>query len=113
MKESVSGCPLEEAMRILGGRWRIVLVYYLLDGPMRFSDLRRAMPNISQRMLTLDLRALEQAGLVTRTIYPEVPPKVEYSLTDEGRRLKALVDLMGEAGERLTAHQQRQQKQAA
>lgn len=110
MKESVSGCPLEEAMRILGGRWRIVLVYYLLDGPMRFSDLRRAMPNISQRMLTLDLRALEQAGLVKRTIYPEVPPRVEYSLTDEGRRLKALVDLMGEAGERLTA---RQQKQAA
>ena len=76
MKESVSGCPLEEAMRILGGRWRIVLVYYLLDGPMRFSDLRRAMPNISQRMLTLDLRALEKAGLVTRTIYPAVPPTV-------------------------------------
>lgn len=108
MKESVSGCPLEEAMRVLGGRWRIVLVYYLLDGPMRFSDLRRAMPNISQRMLTLDLRALEKAGLVTRTIYPAVPPKVEYSLTAEGRRLKPLVDLMGEVGERLTAQQQKQ-----
>lgn len=113
MKESVSGCPLEEAMRVLGGRWRIVLIYYLLDGPMRFSDLRRVMPSISQRMLTLDLRALEQVGLVTRTVYPEVPVKVEYSLTEEGRRLKALVDLMGEVGERLIAHQQRAQKQAA
>lgn len=113
MKESVSGCPLEEGMRILGGRWRIVLIYYLLDGPMRFSDLRRAMPNISQRMLTLDLRALEKVGLVKRTIYPAVPPKVEYSLTAEGRRLKKLVDLMGEAGERLTAYQQQTQKHAA
>lgn len=111
MKESVSGCPLEEAMRVLGGRWRIVLVYYLLDGPMRFSELRRAMPNISQRMLTLDLRALEKVGLVTRTIYPAVPPKVEYSLTAEGRRLRALIDLMGEVGERLTNYQQ--QRQAA
>jgi DNA-binding HxlR family transcriptional regulator len=113
MKESVSGCPLEEAMRILGGRWRIVLIYYLLDGPMRFSDLRRAMPNISQRMLTLDLRALEQVGLVTRTVYPEVPVKVEYSLTEEGRRLKTLVDLMGDVGERLIVYQQNQPEQKA
>ena len=91
MKESVSGCPLEEAMRVLGGRWRIVLIYYLLDGPMRFSDLRRAMPNISQRMLTLDLRALEKVGLVKRTIYPAVPPKVEYSLTEFGQTLEDLL----------------------
>lgn len=101
MKESVSGCPLEEAMRVLGGRWRIVLVYYLLDRPMRFSDLRRAMPNISQRMLTLDLRALEEAGLVQRRILPGIPPGTEYSLTAEGLRLCELVDLLGEIGERI------------
>lgn len=101
MKESVSGCPLEEAMRVLGGRWRIVLVYYLLDGPMRFSDLRRAMPNISQRMLTLDLRALEEVGLVRRRLLPGIPPGMEYSLTGEGQRLRSLVDLLGEVGERL------------
>jgi len=101
MKESVSGCPLEEAMRVLGGRWRIVLVYYLLDGPMRFSDLRRAMPNISQRMLTLDLRALEDVGLVQRRLLPGIPPGTEYSLTGEGQRLRSLVDLLGEVGERL------------
>lgn len=105
MKESVSGCPLEEAMRLLGGRWRIVLVYYLLEGKMRFSDLRRAMPQISQRMLTLDLRALEKAGLVARTVYPEVPVRVEYELTAEGRRLRPLVDLLGEVGDRLAKAQ--------
>lgn len=101
MKESISGCPLEEGMRVLGGRWRIILVYYLLDGPMRFSDLRRAMPNISQRMLTLDLRALEDVGLVQRRLLPGIPPGMEYSLTGEGQRLRSLVDLLGEVGERL------------
>ncbi|SEE61232.1 transcriptional regulator, HxlR family [Rhizobiales bacterium GAS191] len=101
MKESVSGCPVEEAMRLLGGRWRIVLIYYLLEGPKRFSDLRRSMPNISQRMLTLDLRALEELGIVSRTAYPEVPVRVEYKLTTEGRRLRKLVDVLGELGERL------------
>jgi DNA-binding HxlR family transcriptional regulator len=95
-------------MRLLGGRWRIVLVYYLLDGPKRFSDLRRAMPRISQRMLTLDLRALEEAGLVNRTVYPEVPVRVEYELTTEGQRLRALVDVLGEVGERLWKQGQRQ-----
>ena len=60
MKDNVSGCAVEEAMRLLGGRWRIVLLSYLMAGPKRFSEIRRAVPNISQRMLTLDLRALER-----------------------------------------------------
>mgnify|MGYP003621023243 FL=1 len=77
MKDNVSGCAVEEAMRLLGGRWRVVLLSYLMAGPKRFSEIRRAVPNISQRMLTLDLRALEEAGLLTRTIYAEVPVKVE------------------------------------
>lgn len=101
MKESVSGCPLEDAMRLLGGRWRIVLVYYLLEGPKRFSELRRLMPRISQRMLTLDLRALEEAGLVQRTVYPEVPVRVEYALTEEGQALHELVEVLDRVGQRL------------
>jgi len=101
MKESVSGCPLEDAMRLLGGRWRIVLVYYLLEGPKRFSELRRLMPRISQRMLTLDLRALEEAGLVQRTVYPEVPVRVEYALTEEGQALEELVEVLDRLGQRL------------
>ena len=72
MKESVTGCSIEEAMRLLGGRWRLLLVSYLVDGPKRFNALRRDVPHISQRMLTLDLRALEEAGLVARTVYPVV-----------------------------------------
>lgn len=81
-------------MRLLGGRWRLLLVSYLLDGPKRFSELRRDVPGISQRMLTLDLRALEDAGLVRRTVFPEVPVKVEYQLTEDGMRLQPVVAVM-------------------
>ena len=98
MKRTATGCSVEEAMRLLGGRWRLLLVSYLMDGPKRFNDLRRDVPGISQRMLTLDLRALEQAGLVLRTIYPEVPVKVEYRLTIDGERLRPVVEVMREFG---------------
>lgn len=98
MKTSATGCSVEEAMRMLGGRWRLLLVSYLLDGPKRFSDLRRDMPGISQRMLTLDLRALEDAGFVRRTVYPEVPVRVEYDLTADGDRLRPVVEVMREFG---------------
>jgi len=98
MKKNVSGCSVEEAMHLLGGRWRLLLVSYLLDGPKRFNELRRDMPNISQRMLTLDLRALEDAGLVTRTVYPQVPVKVEYRLSEDGERLRKVVEVVKEFG---------------
>lgn len=98
MKTSATGCSVEESMRLLGGRWRLLLVSYLLDGPKRFSDLRRYMPGISQRMLTLDLRALEDAGLVRRTVYPEVPVRVEYDLSADGDRLRPVVETMREFG---------------
>jgi DNA-binding HxlR family transcriptional regulator len=88
-------------MLVLGGRWRAVLIYYLLEGPKRFSDLRKHVPNISQRMLTLDLRTLEGAGLITRTVYAEVPPRVEYELTAEGRSLRCVVDELRKWGIRL------------
>ncbi|WP_322045529.1 helix-turn-helix domain-containing protein [Paraburkholderia sp. J67] len=98
MKQSATGCSVEESMRLLGGRWRLLLVSYLLDGPKRFNDLRRDMPGISQRMLTLDLRALEEAGLVLRTVFPEVPVRVEYRLTEDGLRLLPVVEVMREFG---------------
>ncbi|WP_314402196.1 winged helix-turn-helix transcriptional regulator [Stenotrophomonas rhizophila] len=98
MKDNVSGCSVEEAMRLLGGRWRLLIASYLLDGAKRFNDLRRDMPAISQRMLTLDLRALEEAGLIRRTVYPTVPVKVEYALTDDGRRLQPVVEVMKDFG---------------
>lgn len=98
MKHNVTGCSVEEAMRLLGGRWRLLLVSYLLDGPKRFNELRRDVPGISQRMLTLDLRALEEVGLIKRTVYPTVPVKVEYELTEDGNRLRPVVDVMQEFG---------------
>lgn len=98
MKKNVSGCSVEEAMHLLGGRWRLLLVSYLLEGPKRFNDLRRDIPHISQRMLTLDLRALEAAGMVLRTVYPEVPVRVEYQLTEEGQRLRKVVEVIKEFG---------------
>lgn len=98
MKDNVSGCSVEEAMRMLGGRWRLLITSYLLEGPKRFNALRRDMPAISQRMLTLDLRALEQAGLLKRTVFPTVPVTVEYELTEDGRRLEPVVEVMREFG---------------
>lgn len=94
MKKNVSGCSVEEAMRVIGGRWRLLLVSYLLDGSKRFNELRRDMPEISQRVLTAELRALEEAGLVTRTVYPEVPPRVEYCLSADGARLRPVVEVV-------------------
>lgn len=98
MKESATGCSVEESMRLLGGRWRLLIVSYLLDGPKRFNDLRRDVPGISQRMLTLDLRALEDAGLVKRTVFAEVPVRVQYELTADGERLRPVVAVMQEFG---------------
>ena len=94
MKKNVSGCSVEEAMRVIGGRWRLLLVSYLLEGSKRFNELRRDMPEISQRVLTAELRALEDAGLVIRTVYPEVPPRVEYCLSTDGDRLRPVVDVV-------------------
>ncbi|MDF2601586.1 MAG: transcriptional regulator [Methylobacterium brachiatum] len=94
----MTGCSVEHAMHLLGGRWRLLLVSYLIDGPKRFNELRRDMPGISQRMLTLDLRALEAAGLIKRTVYPTTPVKVDYALTEDGLRLKKVVAVVQEFG---------------
>ena len=98
MKNTVSGCPVEEAMHLLGGRWRLLIASYLVDGPKRFNELRRLVPGISQRMLSLDLRALEEARIISRTVYPTVPVKVEYALTQDGQRLNKVVTVVEEFG---------------
>ena len=95
MKDVVSQCPIEEAMRLLSGRWPTLLVYYLKNGTKRFSDLRRDNPTISHRMLTLELRKLEEAGVVRRTVHPGYPLRVDYALTPAGMRLMPLIDALG------------------
>ena len=98
MKDNISGCSVEEAMTVLGGRWRMLIISFLIERPMRFNELRRAIPNISQRMLTLELRFLEEEGFINREVFAEVPVKVEYSLTEDGKKLNSLVDVLKEIG---------------
>lgn len=99
-------------MRLIGGRWRLLLVSYLLDGSKRFNALRRDMPQISQRVLTLELRALEQAGLIERTVYAEIPPRVEYCLSTEGERLRPVVEVVKTFGSWLKARPEPQEPMA-
>lgn len=91
-------CTVEAAMEVLGGKWKLVILRHLLDGTKRFGELHRAMPGITPRMLTRQLRELETDGLVLRTVYPQVPPKVEYSVTDTGASLRKIIGRLEEWG---------------
>jgi DNA-binding HxlR family transcriptional regulator len=96
MKAIVSECPLEEALLLLSGRWRVLILYWLSQGPMRFNQLQRANEGISHRMLSLELKTLEEAGLVSRTIHPSKPPQVEYALTEHGQSLIPILATLGD-----------------
>lgn len=85
------GCPVEAALELIGGKWKGVVLYRLLNGPVRFNELNRQVGNVTQRVLTKQLRELEADGLVLREVFPVVPPKVEYSLTDKGESLREIV----------------------
>lgn len=89
-------CPVEAMVEVIGGKWKGVILYHLLDGTKRFNELKRLKPNITQRMLTLQLRELEADGIIHREVYREVPPKVEYSLTELGESLRPMILLMME-----------------
>jgi len=99
MKASESKCPAEFTLARIGGRWKIPLIFHLLTGAKRFSELFRAIPGVTQKMLTQQLREMERDGLVRRDVYPQSPPKVEYSLTDLGVSLRPVVDAMCHWGE--------------
>lgn len=86
-----SGCSVESALAVIGGRWKGVVLYWLLDGKLRFGELRRHLLNCTPRVLTLQLRELEADGLIKRTVYAEVPPRVEYELTAFGRSLEPIL----------------------
>jgi DNA-binding HxlR family transcriptional regulator len=96
MKDLVSRCPIEEVMQVLSGRWPTLLIYYLKVGTNRFSDLRRKNPTISHKMLALELRKLEDAGIVVRTEFDGYPLRVEYDLTPAGQKLVPLIDALGD-----------------
>ncbi|MGN4425905.1 winged helix-turn-helix transcriptional regulator [Bacillus cereus group sp. MYBK30-1] len=94
------GCPVETTLDVIGGKWKGILLYHLIDGKKRFNEFRKLYPGITQRMLTLQLRELERDGVIHREVYKEVPPKVEYSLTEFGRTLEPIILLMKDWGEK-------------
>ena len=93
-----TGCDVEATLSVIGGRWKPILLCHLLDGRKRFGQLRRLTPNATERMITLQLRELEADGVVSRHVFAEVPPRVEYEATEFGRSLEPLLVLMQEWG---------------
>ena len=91
-------CPAETTIEVIGGRWKVPVVWHLFAGTKRFSELRRCLPGCTPKMLTQQLRELEADGIVARKVYAQVPPKVEYSLTQMGRSLEPLLHIMSEWG---------------
>ncbi|MCH4893333.1 transcriptional regulator [Sphingomonas sp. SFZ2018-12] len=94
-----TGCAVEATMSVMGGVWKPVLVFHLLSGRLRFNALCRLTPNATPRMITLQLRELEADGIIRRIVYPEVPPRVEYELTDFGRTLEPVLVSLRDWGE--------------
>ena len=93
-------CPIEQVAKILGTKWTLLIIRDLMDGCRRFGQLQKSIQGISPRTLSQRLTALEEAGLVVRRAYAEIPPRVEYTLTEKGRALKPLLEAMREYGER-------------
>ena len=85
-------CPLTAALEAIGGKWSMIVLYWLDSGTRRFNELRRLMPDISHKVLAATLRNLERDGLVCRTVYPEVPSRVEYSISSHGRTVQPLIE---------------------
>lgn len=98
MKKEMPACPVETTLMLISDRWKVLIIRDLLNGTKRFGELKRSVGNISQKVLTANLRAMEESGLLTRKVYPEVPPRVEYTLTETGYSLKPILDAMKEWG---------------
>jgi DNA-binding HxlR family transcriptional regulator len=97
--EGQYSCSVEATLDVIGGKWKCVILFHLLDDSKRFGELRRQLPDVTQRMLTLQLRELEEAGIIHREVYREVPPKVEYSLTSFGKTLEPVLLLLRDWGD--------------
>ena len=85
-------CPMTAALKAIGGKWSLICLYWLDSGTRRFNELRRLMPDISHKVLTSTLRGLEEEGLISRTVYPEVPVRVEYSISGHGESVRSIIE---------------------
>jgi DNA-binding HxlR family transcriptional regulator len=99
MKKKLPACPIETTLSLIGDKWKVLILRDLIGGTKRFGELRKSIGSISQKMLTQQLRDMEEDGLVNRKVYAEVPPRVEYSLTEDGVSLKPILDSLWVWGE--------------
>ena len=98
-REELPDCPVATTVQLIGNKWKLLILRNLLARPWRFNEMLRSIPGISQKVLTDNLRALEADGIITRTVYPEVPPRVEYALSELGNSLRPIMDAMKAWGE--------------
>ena len=98
LKKDLPACPVELTLLLISNKWKVLIIRDLLDGTKRFSELKKSINNISQKVLNSNLREMEENNLLIRKVYPEVPPRVEYTLTDIGYSLKTLLDDMDKWG---------------
>ncbi len=98
MIKDLPACPVEITLMMISDKWKILILRDLMDGTKRFGELKKSIGNITQKVLTSNLRSMEESGLLTRTVYAEVPPRVEYTLTETGYSLKSVIDSMIEWG---------------
>lgn len=104
-KIELPACPVETTLTLIGDKWKVLILRDLMLGTKRFGELKKSVGNVSQKVLTAQLRAMEESGLVNRKVYAEVPPRVEYSLTELGKSLKPILDSMRAWGEAYKAKQ--------
>ena len=97
--KELPACPVETTLTLIGDKWKVLILRDLLSGTKRFGELKKSIGNVSQKVLTAQLRTMEDSGLLTRTVYAEVPPRVEYTLTELGQSLRPILDAMWNWGE--------------
>lgn len=99
-KDELPDCPVQTTVQLIGNKWKLLILRNLLARPWRFNELRKSLEGISQKVLTDNLRQLEEDGIITRTIYPEVPPRVEYALSELGESMRPIIKSMEEWGKK-------------
>ncbi|MEY8257256.1 helix-turn-helix domain-containing protein [Erysipelotrichaceae bacterium 66-17] len=98
-KKELPACPVETTLMLIGNKWKVLILRDLMEGTRRFGQLKKSVGNVNQKVLTAQLRSMEQDELLTRKVYAQVPPRVEYTLTERGRSLKPILDAMQHWGE--------------
>ena len=107
MNKELPACPVETTLMLLSDKWKVLILRDLIEGTKRFGELKKSIGSVSQKVLTSNLRSMEEDGLLSRKVYPEVPPRVEYTLTDTGYSLKPVLDSMSNWGEKYKEENQK------